>query len=174
MSAPRLSLTPKVGKGLVAFHILSLYWFFLPKNSTVVKYPENAFLQEKLAAVKSGQARGTLLPKQQQTSCSAQNHRGKEALATKASLEQSHCTMGLWDLLGHNENTLLLTNHRQTADQLPLFYLILHGIYNFPFSFSISIQLFLLPFLVLHTCDFFAFHHRFSANKTICTTIATF
>lgn len=128
----------------MAFHILSLYWFFLPKNSTIVKYPENAFLQEKLAAVKSGQSRGTLLPKQQQKSYSAQDHWGEEALATKASLEQSHCTMGLCDLLGHNENTLLLTNHRQQN--------------NYPFftSFymasitSLSVSVFLLSYFCYH------------------------
>lgn len=104
-------------------------------------------------------------------------HRANEGKkhSVKASLEQSHCSMGQRDQAGHSKDTLLLSDRRdRQQNNCPCVLLVLYVICNSSFSFSIYFELVLLYFLfVFHTCDFLPSHHKFLPNKTICTAIAT-
>lgn len=142
MSSQRRPLTPKVGKALVAFHILSPYRFFPAKKPTVVRYSENAFRQEKSVVVKSAQARELCF---QSNNKKATMHRAIEGknLATKASLEHR----SLKPAGAQWEHTSVIKSRTDSRTTIPLF----TWLYMSSLT-SLSVSVFLLSYFCCHFC----------------------
>lgn len=168
-SPQRLPLAPETDEALVAFHILSLYWFFLPS-----KIAWKCFSAGKVSS-------GEIRPSQWNFASKTEKLQYTEPIR-----ERSFSNKSIFRAKSLSSRSLRLSRTQwkhisliksQTGSKTTI--LIFSWFYmSSATSLSVSVFMssrFCCHFLfVLHTCDFLPSHHKIPPNKTICTAIATF